>query len=102
MGTEKGNLHCREAGECSGTVQGSTVLRHGRASATVPVLLGSGGHSRDSHCHAACPRKVGEACTAIHYAACKPRQAEYSKVVRSPVLSLNYKNELRQYCPYSL
>lgn len=45
VGTENGDLHCREAGECSGTVQGSTAVRRGRAcaSATLPVLLGSGG-----------------------------------------------------------
>lgn len=53
MGTENGDLHCREAGECSGTVQGSTVVRPGRASATVPVLLRSGGYCLGltlSHC----------------------------------------------------
>lgn len=53
VGTENGDLHCREAGECSGTMQGSTVVRCGRASATMPVLLGSGGHCLGltlSHC----------------------------------------------------
>lgn len=53
VGTEKGDLHCREAGECSGTVQGSSVARRGRISATVPLLLGSGGHYLGltlSHC----------------------------------------------------
>lgn len=55
VGTENGDLHCREAGGCSGTVQDSTVVRQGRAcaSATMPVLLGSGGHCLGltlSHC----------------------------------------------------
>lgn len=45
--TEKGDL------QCSGTVQSSMVVRRGRASATVPLLLGSGGHCLGltlSHC----------------------------------------------------
>lgn len=87
---EKGDLQCRGAGECSGTVQGSSVARCGRASATVPLLLGSGGHCLGLSLSHACPRKMGEACTAIHYAACKPHKAKYSKVVMFPVLSLNF------------
>lgn len=48
------------------------------------------GTAWDSHCHTARPEKMGEACTAIHYAACKPHKAKYSKAIMFPVLSLNF------------
>lgn len=97
MGTENGDVHCREAGECSGTVQGSTVLRCGRASATMPVALVS--TAWDSHCHTACPKKIGEASTAFHYAAYKPRKAKYLKTVMFPVPSLNFqKSDVKMNC----
>lgn len=55
--------------------------------------LALGGTAWDSHCHTACPRGMGEACTAIHCtAACKPHKAKYSKAVMFPVLSLNFQN----------
>lgn len=54
------------------------------------------GTAWDSHCHTACPRKMGEACTAIHYADCKPHKAKYLKAVMFPVLSLNFqKNDVK-------
>lgn len=39
---------------------------------------------------------MGEACTAIHYADCKPHKAKYLKAVMFPVLSLNFqKNDVK-------
>lgn len=57
------------------------------------------GTAWDSHCHTACPGKMGEACTAIHCAVCKPRKAKYLNAVMFPVLSLNFqKSDVKMNC----
>lgn len=57
--------------------QGSAMAQH-RAALWCPFCSALVCTARDSHCHTLCPRKMGEACTAIHYAACKPHKAKYS------------------------